>query len=170
MLTTRRSPGDAPLPLALRSPSMLGANDGDHRAALAVTTAARWCVAALAATAPLPPFDAVLAALATAVALNTAAALDALAAEFTRWCEVASADPFDPDAVAPLMLGACDAAALCFHGARDLDGDGGGIVAHEMDAPPRRSEAVEGDDGGESPDAGGAYPTPPLTPDDDVPW
>ena len=50
MLTTRRSPGDAPLPLALRSPSMLGANDGDHRAALAVTTAARWCVAALAAT------------------------------------------------------------------------------------------------------------------------
>ena len=62
--------------------------------------------------------------LATAVALNTAAALDALAAEFTRWCEVASADPFDPDAVAPLMLGACDAAALCFHGARDLDGDG----------------------------------------------
>lgn len=139
MHTTRRP--DAPaLPLALRSPSMLGANDGDHRAALAVTTAARWCVAALAAAAPLPPFDAVLAALATAVALNTAAALDALAAELTRWCESASADPFDPNAVALHMVAACDASALCFHAARDISPD---ITAHapdavDLDAPPRR--------------------------------
>lgn len=138
--TTRRPPGDAPLPLSVRAPAMLGANDGDHRAALALTVAARWCVAALAAAAPLPPLDAVLAALATAVALNTAAALDALAAELTRWCELASADPYDADAMGPLMLAACDASALCFHAARDLDG---AITAHapdavDLDAPPRR--------------------------------
>lgn len=124
MHTTRRPDDTSALPLALRSPAMLGANDGDHRAALALTTAARWCVAALAATAPLPSLAPILAALATAVALNTAAALDALAAEFTRWCESASADPFDPDAVALLMVAACDASALCFHAARDTDAGG----------------------------------------------
>jgi hypothetical protein len=139
MNTTRR-PADPALPLALRSPASLADNDGDHRAAMALTVAARWCVSALADAASLPPFDAVLAALATAVALNSAAALDALAAELMRWCESASADPFDPDAVALHMVAACDASALCFHAARDLAPD---ITAHapdavDLDAPPRR--------------------------------
>ena len=151
--TTRRPPGDAPLPLSLRAPTALGANDGDHRAALALTTAARWCLSALAATAPVPSLDAVLAAVVAVAALNTSASLDALAAELTRWCESASADPYDADAMGPLMLAACDAAALAFHGARDLAPD---ITAHapdavDLSAPPRRSEAVEG--GGESADA-----------------
>lgn len=143
------------LPLSLRAPTALGANDGDHRAALALTVVGRWCVAALAALAagvPLPDLAPILAALATAVALNSAAALDALAAELMRWCESASADPYDPDAMGPLMLAACDASALAFHAARDLSPD---ITAHapdavDLSAPPRRSEAVEG---GESADA-----------------
>ena len=118
--TTRRPPGDTPLPLSLRAPTALGANDGDHRAAPALTTAARWCLSALAAAAPVPSLDAVLAAVVTVAALNTSASLDALAAELMRWCESASADPYDPDAMGPLMLAACDASALCFHASPHL--------------------------------------------------
>ena len=152
--TTRRPPGDAPLPLSLRSPSALSANDGAHRGALAFVLVGRWLVAAaLLADDARPDLSPIYRALAVALALNSADALDALAVELTRWCELASADPFDPDAVAPLMLAACDASALVFHAARDLSPD---ITAHapdavDLSAPPRRSEAVEG--GGESADA-----------------
>lgn len=140
MHTTRRP--DAPaLPLALRSPSALSANDGAHRAALAFVLVGRWLVAAaLLADDARPGLSPIYRALAAALAFNSAVALDALAAELMRWCEAASADPFDPDAVALLMLGACDAAALTFHAARDLAPD---ITAHapdavDLDAPPRR--------------------------------
>ena len=125
MNTTRRPDAHEALPLALRSPSMLGANDGAHRAALALTVVGRWCVAAaLLADDARPDLSPIHRALAAVLAFNTADALDALAAELTRWCEVASASPFDPDAVGPLMLGACDAAALAFHAARDTDAGG----------------------------------------------
>ena len=151
MNTTRRPANGAhqALPLSLRSPAGLGANDGAHRAALAFVLVGRWLVAAaLLADDARPDLSPIYRAIAVALALNSADALDALAVELTRWCELASADPFDPDAVAPLMLAACDASALVFHAARDTDA--GAIVVHEPDPPPRRSEAVEGD--GQAPD------------------
>jgi len=106
----------------------IAANNSDPATALRI--AARWCVAAAARLdaehLSAPPIAPVEGAIVAALADTTRSTLDALVGALTRWCEGACSDAFDHTALAPLALGAVDAAGVC-------------TVAETRDAP------VEGD-------------------------